>query len=137
MSTYLLLQLVTGAIGGGLVTSFFGPYLLGSTQRRTANAQVLTSLLEVERARFVGMADTNAFYSARNNLLAVALIAGVNREITEAYAHLATVARCIGDADADEGSDEYPGSIPTILDSLVRNAAVWRQLELRVALRHQ
>lgn len=80
------------AIGaaGGLFTGLVGPYLLRYAERRQARANVHRALVDVERLREAKVdSDHNEFNRAVRELEATALIAGLPRDLVQAYTALA------------------------------------------------
>lgn len=125
MDNTIFVQLVTGAIGGAIVSSVVGPYLSQSKDRKSARATVLSAIRKVETVRW---ADENTTHSSFRdeiaNLHASALVAGADRNLTECYARLATVARTVSEEELETtGGYEGSGGIPSGLSDLVRDAA--------------
>lgn len=86
--------LVGGAVGGAAIQSVLGPLFGQIHERRELRAHVLASLAEVERVRWADSEDRMPFRTAVGSLRADALVAGVNRELAEAYVQAA--AACYG-----------------------------------------
>lgn len=136
LSGNIYVQLLTGAIGGALISSVLGPYFTQSKERRQARADVLNALMQVENTRWADSDTTFIdFRKAVTTLKAVALVAGVNSEITDTYTRLASIARRTSQDDFDEATEEdiaTAGGIPVALSDLTRDAAE----VLILAIRH-
>ncbi|MBL8160001.1 hypothetical protein JNJ66_06100 [Candidatus Saccharibacteria bacterium] len=116
------LNLLVGALGGAVVTSILGPYLMQSKDRRTARAKALNAMLEVEANRWhpVGY-DT--FKLKVIKLRAAALIATTDRELVESYIYISAVAHNYScSPDNEFNDDEHSGGIPVELAAAAREA---------------
>lgn len=127
MENNIVGQLLTGAVGGAIVSSVVGPYLSQARERRKARADALNALLQVETARWADK-DSPAltFRQTVGVFKAAALVAGVDNDIVDAYVRLAATARDVSQDDFDKSSRKaspFAGGIPTDLSDLVRDAA--------------
>ena len=123
----LVAQLLTGAVGGGIITGIIGPAVLNSQERRKARAKVLEAIYQVEIARW--MSTNNSFDKFRSSIVelrAIALIAKVNQDLLDHYVYMATVGMYASmDSFEEFGNDEEAGGgyIPTTLADGIRQAA--------------
>lgn len=126
MTSNIYVQLLTGAIGGALISSVLGPYFTQSKERRQARADVLNALMQVEDTRWADQETTYVdFRKAITTLKAAALVAGINSDITDTYTRLAAIARRTSQDNYEEAPDEEmaSGAIPIELSDLTRDAA--------------
>src|ERR1035441_4485442 len=92
---------VVGTVGGALVTSVLGPLITQGRERRDVRAEGLRGVGGVERARWAPV-EREDFRAAIISLRAAALVAGVNREAVDRYAHLAQVAQRMSEDSWEE-----------------------------------
>lgn len=85
-----LLYLIGGGIGGALITSIVGPYIVQSKDRRAARAAVLKAIMAVERAQW-HETDCATLHNRIAELKATALIARADRKLVDYYSRIAKV----------------------------------------------
>lgn len=133
-----MLEILTGALGGALVSSIAAPYILRGPERRSTRAEVMKAVLRLERVRWAhhGGSTYHDFNAAIIDLKATAMIAGVDSKLVDKYTYLAAVARSASDEDLDRTSDvEYGGGISSSLSDLVRHSAKAVMFALRSPIR--
>lgn len=120
-----LAQLAGGALGGAIVSSVLGPWIVQSRDRREARADVLRQLALVERTRWADRTRSwDAFQDAARGLRASALVAGAPRALVDRYIRLATIARRMSERSAQAAPpEEGGGGIVVGLADLPRDAA--------------
>lgn len=123
----------TLAMDSELFIQLLGVFGLGSLltmavsmreQKRQFRASVITAVGRVEDARWASEASSN-FSTAAHELQTAALMAGLPREVVQAYLILAQAAFSESWADFEEKGVEglYPGSIHPDHSNIVRRAA--------------
>lgn len=123
-----LSQLLTGAVGGAIITSLIAPYINRTSERRKNRAAVMQAITQVEVDRWAGPngASYIDFQKSVVNLKATAMIAGaIDARVVDEYIRVARVARAASDDDATgaKKTDRFAGSITTSLSDLASSAA--------------
>lgn len=121
MNDQVLIALLS-AIGGSIITSLVSPYILQSSTRRSAKADALRKLLDVELARWAGESRSQ-FRKHQIELKAAVLVAGGSRAIVDHYSRVATVARSFSDLDREDHYFEGEGGIPVDVGESASSAA--------------
>lgn len=122
-----------GAVVGAVITSLVAPYILQSSARRTARADALKSLLEVEMARWSGV-DHKKYRRKQIELKAAVLVSGGSRVIVDNYSKMAAVARAYSDLDVDDYYYNGEGGIPVDIADCTSDAATLLSQSLWVPL---
>lgn len=129
MSQEVLVQLLTGAIGGAVVTSIIAPLIMQRRENRKYRAELLETLVEVELRRWASDDSSySEFRSATVRLRAQAMVVGwVDERIVSQYLRVARVARnASNDTYYDDNLNPYDspmsGSIPSWIAKLVESA---------------
>jgi hypothetical protein len=121
MNDQVLIALLS-AIGGSIITSLVSPYILQTSTRRTAKADTLRKLLDVEISRWAGE-SRGEFRKHQIELKAAVLVAGGSRMIVDHYSRVATVARSFSDLDKEDKYFDGEGGIPLDIAESVSSAA--------------
>ncbi len=136
-------ELASGALAGAVASSILGPLIAQRRERRDLRAAVLRCVAEVERTRWTP-ADRQAFREAVIACRASALVAGINRDLTDRYLFFAEVGRRSSEwAEEVQPEPEGGGSIPSDLAKLIRQAAtllvnhLWHPYRTRLRVRWQ
>jgi hypothetical protein len=116
--------LVGGAVGGAAAQSVLGPIFGQVHYRRELRAKVLDGLATVERERWASSEDRSAFRAAIVQLRGAGLVAGLDRELLDAY--VVAAAACFGRSLRsweESGGDPEGGTISMPLSYYVRDCA--------------
>jgi len=118
-----LLYTTIGAVMGTVITSLIAPYILQSSVRRTAKANALKCLLDVEMTRWAS-SDHKLYRRNQIELKAAVLVAGGSRAIVDNYSKMAAVARSYSDLDAEDNYYDGEGGMPTDIADRASDAAL-------------
>jgi len=131
MNYEIISQLLTGAIGGAIITSLIAPYINRTTERRKNRADVMEAIIQVESDRWAGKGNAKHSDFRRSIVIlkAKAMIAGgIDSRIVNEYIEIAQIARKFSDADyypdgVFESDEPTAGSIPASLSNLASGLA--------------
>jgi len=124
MNEYLSI-LLSGAVGGAIVSSLIAPYLNRYQERRKIKADVLKALMNVELSRWSSRKNSFEHYMKDiQELRASAMIARAHRPLIEFYVQASALARSGSDDDFESSKDnEFGGSIDTDVSEFVSDSA--------------
>jgi hypothetical protein len=113
--------LVGGALGGAIAGSVLQPIFAQRGARRDVRAAALRAISEVERTRWYPRKETE-FRSAVVACRTAALVAGLDRGVTDQYVRQAQICRHLSQANGELFGEEG-GGIPAELSDLARQTA--------------